>query len=102
MKILLKTTGSFMLVDPQTGDEMQHNRPSLVGQSNFVQSRTAIGQLKVLSNEVPDTLTDADFLKFWNDSDKDEALAVQSFLASFAPKQAEEQAPKTTPKAGAK
>ena len=75
-----------MLLDPQSGHEIHHNRPTVVPTSNFVQSRTAVNQIKVLSNEVPDNFTDADFKKFWDDSKPDAELAIQSFLASFAPK----------------
>lgn len=93
MKLLVSTTGPFMLIDAQTSDELQHNRPSVVRISNFIQMRSGLGQIKMHCNEVPDELTDKDFLKFWEESGKDEELAIQSFLASFAPKQVEEKAP---------
>ena len=98
MKLLIETTGPFMLLDPQSGHEIHHNRPTVVPTSNFVQSRTAVNQIKVISNEVPDKFTDEDFKKFWIDCDKDHALAVQSFMSSFAPKESKKEAPKTIAK----
>lgn len=89
MKLLVSTVGSFMYVDPQTGDELAHNRPSVVRNSNFVQSFTAAGKVKVHANDVLDTATDQDFQAFWKESEGDSDLAVSAFLSKFSASAAE-------------
>lgn len=84
MKLLIETTGSFMLVDPETGTEIHHNRPTVAPMSNFVTSRMAKGELKLLSNELSDEATDAEFATFAAESE-DMDLAVSSFVAKFGP-----------------
>ncbi len=102
MQNLVETTGEFMLVDPGTGNEIAHNRPSVCGATHFVASRVALGQVTVLSNQIPNDLTDKDFAKFWSESNGDKDLAVQSFLASFGPKEEDQEAPKEIEKEAAK
>ena len=95
MKLLVKPTGPFLLLDPTTGCVVYDARPSVVLSSVFIGSRTALGQLKILSNELDDSATDAEFVKYWAESEKDETLAVESFLSKFVFKDPE---PKPEPK----
>lgn len=81
-KILVETTGSFMLQD-SNGQEVQANRPCVVRRSQFIHSRTALGQLKVLG-QLKDEATDAEFLQYFRDSEGDAPLAVESFLSKFS------------------
>jgi hypothetical protein len=81
MKSLVETTTDIFLIDPLSGDELAWNRPSLIRWTSFVDTRTGLGQIKVLKAGIPDKFTDADFLKFWNDSDQKPELAIASFLA---------------------
>lgn len=95
MKLLIETTGSFMFVDPETSAEIHSSRPTVAPKSNFVMSRVASGAIKVLSNELTDEATDAEFAKFVADSKDKEGktdmdLAVSSFVAKFGPQKAEE------------
>lgn len=82
-KILVETSGSFMLLDPYNGQEVQHNRPSVVVVTGFIEVKIAQGDLKVLSPELREEATDAEFAKYWKDSDRKAELAVASFVSAF-------------------
>lgn len=83
MKLLVETTGPFMLVDYGHGAvEIQAHRPSVVENSSFVNARTLVGQIRLIS-QVKDEATDAEFEKFLKDSDGKMDLAVDSFLAQY-------------------
>ena len=98
MKLLVKSTGPHYYQDPQTGDSMEHNRPSVVRKSEFVMTLIGSGKLALISAEVADTATDADFVAFYNDSDKKEDLAVTAFLSkhTFTPEAEAETETKAT------
>lgn len=94
MKTLVKPTKPFMLM--LEGGNMEPLRPSLVVQSAFMQSKIAAGEVEVLMSEVPDEVTDADFLKTYKETVKkdkngkpvegatpDEDLAVSSFKSEI-------------------
>lgn len=85
MKLLLETTGDFMLVDPQTNSEIAWNRPSVCAMSGFIQMRMAAGQLKVIANDLDDSATDDEFVKFVAESKGDLELAKDSFISAFGP-----------------
>ena len=59
--LIVKTTGSFMLcpLDGQTPN-LDSQKPTLVPASSFVKTRISLGQLEVLAEDVPNTLTQAD------------------------------------------
>lgn len=80
MKLLLETTGQFML--SHHGDEVQAERPSVVSNTNFFNHRIALGQVKILG-KLTDDASDQEFLKYVVDSDWDLPLAVDSFLSKF-------------------
>ena len=84
MKLLVETTGPFMLIDSYTKCEIDNNRPSVVLPSEFIQARMTVGQLRVISNELSDGATDEEFAQFWRDSGKRD-LAISSFLSKFGP-----------------
>ena len=94
MKSLLKTTSPIHLVDPCNGQEIHWNRPTVVVHTSFIDSRMSAGDLKLINAEVPDEATDEDFLKFWKDSERDEELAVASFVSSFQEQEKEVAEPK--------
>lgn len=79
-KVLLETTGSFMLISG--GQEVSPDRPSVIKTSYFFEARVAKGELKVLGSVV-DEATDAEFETFVRESKGDLALAVESFLSKF-------------------
>ena len=89
MKVLVKTTGRFMLMFPMTREEVPHNRPAVVTQQSGIDQQIAAGQIKVLSPKLlPDDASDVEFAKFWAESaaaEDQEALAVAAFLSTFEP-----------------
>lgn len=84
MKLLVETTGDFMLVDYGQGVDIESHRPSVVVSTSFVQSNIALGRLKVLG-EVTDKATNADLLETIAGS-KNLSVATEAFLAEFNPK----------------
>lgn len=79
-----------MLNDAQTGSEIHWNRPTVCESSNFIGSRVAMGQIKVLCNELSDNATDAEFAEFVFECKPNMNLAITSFVEAFGPKQATE------------
>jgi len=84
MKLLVETTGSFGLMDigVRPPQEIAHNRPSVVISTEFIQTRIAKNQLKILG-KLQDEATDAEFINFHADSKGDTELAVSSFMSKF-------------------
>lgn len=85
MKVLVETTGNFMLIDSASKTQIHVHRPTLVPVTSFVELRLANGQLRVLLNNVPDSVTDSDWKEFLDESHGDKALAVASFASTFEP-----------------
>jgi len=82
VKILVETTGEFMLTDISTGQTIYNHRPGVIEQSVFFDARIALGQISKLADLTADA-TDEEFDKFWVDSDGKSELAVDSFLSKF-------------------
>jgi hypothetical protein len=53
MKILVETTGSFMLMDRLTRTLIPHDQPAEVELNPFIQERIDAGQLRVLEGDLP-------------------------------------------------
>ena len=88
MKLLVETTGNFLLINPLNGQEIHYNRPTVVEPSGFITNHIGILNIRVLSNELPDEATDAEFAVWFAEcGDKD--LAVSSFIAKFQAEGAE-------------
>lgn len=83
--MLVQVTSRVLLRDPENGQEVSFRRPHVVQSTSFMHARAAFGQVKILANDLKDGATDAEFAKFWADSDKKADLAVESFLATFGP-----------------
>jgi hypothetical protein len=98
MKLLVETTGAFMLTDLASGQEVPSHRPAVVGHSNFFQHRVSLQQLRVLG-ELTDDATDAEFAKFLAESEGDTNLAVESFVSVFGPEKVTEKSEKRARKA---
>ena len=122
MKLLIETTGEFMLIDfSQNGLVIEHNRPTVSSEnSTFVSSRAAVNQVKVIAS-LSDDASDAEFVQYWNDSmpklsanaseeEKAKAeserrtLAIDSFIAAYPAngENVEPEAVKTPSKRGPK
>lgn len=98
MPVLLETTGSFQLID-ELGQLVPAHRPAVVEFSNLLQSRAVKGEILVVSNRLKTEATDAEFAKFWSESEGDRELAIKSFLSAFELEaEVVESAPKTTKK----
>lgn len=97
MKCIVKPSTSIMMVLDHN-EVVYSNRPSVVTYTAFIQSRVASGQLLLVAPNVPALATDDQFKSFWKESDKDEALAVESFLAAVKePEEVPEPTPAPTP-----
>lgn len=83
MKVLIETTGEFMLVDPHVRFEIPADRPSVAQPTPFIHDRAARGQIRILATDLPANTTDEDFLGFWMESDGEQELAVASYLSQF-------------------
>jgi hypothetical protein len=82
-KSIYETAGQFQLVGPKRGEIVPASRPAVLESSHFTQQFVGTGRLKVLA-QVNDEATDAEFAKYWAESEGDKELAVASFVAAFA------------------
>ncbi len=82
-KLLVETTGSFILIDFENGTEIQDGRPTVVSESSFVSARAALGQIRVLDT-LTDDATDEEFAKYFKESNGDTELAISAFKTSFS------------------
>src|SRR4028119_331486 len=81
MKMIAKPKdGKFELL-LEKGEYLYSNRPSVVTMTEFMNLQILKGLITVVEKDLPDHATDAEFEKFFNDSDKDEAMAAQNFRA---------------------
>ena len=100
MNVLIETKGQFGLLDLSTrpSQTVDANRPCVVLNTNFIQARVALGQIRV-HGYVSDQASDAEFVQYWRDSE-DAKLAVSSFLGAFGTDQetTKEPAPKAKSK----
>ena len=83
MSKLIVKTKNILLVDTISGEVIYEDRPSIVTDTSFVHGRAAIGQVTIVKNYLPDSASDADFQKFWTESEKNEELAIASFMSSL-------------------
>jgi hypothetical protein len=84
MKKIVETIGPFQLMGSGAGevDAVPFDRPAVVVATAYIQFKAAQGVLRIVA-DAPESATDADFAKFWEECDRDKDLAVASFLASF-------------------
>lgn len=81
MKMLVETSGQFQLQDMNVNPLISAHRPTVVENTNFVQHRVALDQIKILG-KLKDEATNEDFMGYMKDSE-DVALAVASFMSKF-------------------
>lgn len=89
-KLLVETTGSFMLLVPNGGQVIDETRPTVVARDSFVQRQIAQSRLQIVC-ELPAEADDQDLLKLWNE---DAETAVEVFRARFT----KDPEPKPNPK----
>jgi hypothetical protein len=83
MKLFIETTGSFMLIDPVSRQEVHHNRPTVIAAGGFVQNQHALGHVTIHLHQLPDEADDAEFGAWLKECDGDKELAMQSYAAKF-------------------
>lgn len=88
-KLIVKTTGSILLICPHTRQEIGNRRPYVVENTPFIQTRIASSELVIMASKVPEGASDAEFVGFWLGSDKDNELAVESYVSVLEVKYAD-------------
>lgn len=84
-KLFVTTTGAFNIMDPVTGYLVQRRRPHVVPAGGFVDRHLALGDLNVHPHKLPDEADDAEFAKWFVDSNGDAELAMASYASKFLP-----------------
>ena len=84
MKIIVRTTKSHLVWNRATGEMITPTRPHVIASTNFSGIYLANGHLRTLASNLPDEASDKDFEEFWLACDKDDILAVESFVSQFA------------------
>ena len=82
MKVLVETTSNIMLLDPNTGDAIDDSVPTLTLWTAFLETRTGLGQVRVLHRGFREEATNADWLDCLKESG-DLVLALDAFIAEF-------------------
>lgn len=85
-KLLIETIGAFQLVDDdRINPVLRHQGYTVVTSTDFVSYRISLGQVTIVS-ELSDDATDTEWLKYYEESDRDLDLARESFLSNFGKK----------------
>lgn len=82
MKIIVKTTGKFALMDP-SGAEIRSQRPTVCNRTGFIDQRVKLKQVEIVAEDLPAEATDLEFEAFWRECEGDFDLAVESYLAKL-------------------
>ena len=98
MKLLVGTTGDFQIICEDSGQRIRFQGYTVVDPTNFISSRVANGQLKLI-HQIGDAADDAEWLIYAKESGTDTELAVASFVSAF-PYVALEVTPQTIPADG--
>lgn len=83
MKAIVVTQDKCTRINPINGEIIEAFRPSVVTLSEFVSNLVMKRVLKPVGGPLKDTATDAEFVKFYIDSDQKEDLAVSSFMSKY-------------------
>lgn len=82
MKCIVETTGKFSLISGN-GDHIKDDRPSVVSNNSFIESRMYRGDLRILAKNLPPEASDVEFYEFYIECKKNTELAVNSYCAKF-------------------
>lgn len=82
MKVLVETTSNIMLLDPNTGDAIDDAVPTLTVWTAFLESRTGLGQVRVLHRGFREEATNEAWLDCLKQSGKLD-LAIAAFVSEF-------------------
>jgi hypothetical protein len=85
MKMIVETTGSFMLMGSAMNgaDRVEFDRPCVVLATTYIQLKAAAGALNILKQGLPDSASDEDFAEYLASAKGDAALAIESYAASL-------------------
>lgn len=86
-KLLVKPTGSFMLMTP--GGVVWPERPSIVEPNHFLDGRVSAGQVSVLRTDLPNEANDEEFALFIKEHNGDVDAALENYLLKFSAEGAE-------------
>lgn len=82
MKVLVETTSNIMLLDPNTGDAIDDQVPTLTVWTAFLEARAGLGQLRVLHRGFREEASNEEWLDCLKESG-DLPLAIASFISEF-------------------
>lgn len=98
MKLIVETTGEFMLMDPMSMNEVPPDRPAVFAPGAFVQQQMGLGQLRVLASDLPDEANDAEWAAWLHECEGNVPFAIESYKAKFAAEAQEESTSQDPPK----
>lgn len=100
MKVIAETIGNIELMDSVHRDVLPWDRPAIITWSNFWESRTGKGQIKVIQPNLPDAASDEEFQDYLREAENVD-LAVASFVSKFEEPKPKPPPQKRTPKSKA-
>lgn len=83
MKCIVETTRDIMLIHVHTNESIHSHRPTLCKETDWVHSQISLRNLRILARDIPDSVTDLDWLESLRACDGDVDLAVSSFVAEL-------------------
>lgn len=86
---LVKPSGSFEFVCPVSGQHVNSHRATVIKMTDWLNSKTAKGDLKVVLGNLPEDATDAAYEKAWREAGKNQAQALEALGWVKADKKAE-------------
>ena len=89
MKAIVKTTGNFGLYDLGAGQDIEAGRPAVVTVTPFINMRMGLGQISTIQGDISEEANDVAFQKFLAETEGDQELAIQSYIASLPVNEAE-------------
>ena len=82
MKLVVRPSGEFSLIDPISRADIKKGRISVVSQTGFVSQRVSLGQLEMLG-QLPDEAVEADFLATLKEFEDDVILAIEAYVSEL-------------------
>ena len=86
MAYLVKSTGKFYLLSPDSKEEINYDRPYVVHNQLFVELLVGRRQIRVIDADLSEKATDKEFEKYWREfaeSTTQERSAIASFLTKY-------------------
>lgn len=87
MKAIVITKDSCTRLNTIKGEVIEAFRPSVVTVTELVKTLAMNQNIEPVGRPLPDFASDAEFLKFYTDSDRNVDLAIDSYLQSISEKE---------------